>query len=177
MSKIKSEEHPVYGPLPGPVPGYNPSPEAKEHIDDMNIRLALSVLEKRLRRAPKMVANSPETVSNFLKLKLAEKESEVFAVMFLDTRHQLICYREMFNGTIDGASVYPREVVKAALQHNAAAIIIAHNHPSGVPDPSTADEKITQRLKDACNLLEIRLLDHVIIGGMDTVSFAEKGLL
>lgn len=180
-NSINNEEHPNYGPIP-PIPqsgisGYNPSPEAKEHIDDMNIRLALSILEKRMRSTPEMVADSPDTVSNYLKLKLAEKEAEVFSVMFLDNRHRLICYREMFYGTIDGASVYPREVVKAVLQHNAAAIIIAHNHPSGVPEPSSADERITEKLKDACALVEIRLLDHVIVGGMDTISLASRGLL
>jgi len=124
-----------------------------------------------------MTVDCPDDGINFLKLKLAEKEHEVFSIMFLDNRHQLIKYEEMFRGTIDGASVYPREVVKRALQLNAAALIVAHNHPSGIPEPSMADERITIRLKDACGLVEIRLLDHIIVGGMDTVSLAEKGIL
>ena len=102
---------------------------------------------------------------------------EVFAVMFLNNRHQLIKYEEMFRGTIDGASVYPREVAKRALQLNAAALIVAHNHPSGVPEPSKSDERITHRLKDALGMLQIRLLDHVIVGGVDTVSMADRGII
>ena len=102
-------------------------------------------------------------------------EHEVFACLFLDNRHRLICYKQMFNGTIDSASVYPREVVKAALQTNSAAVIFAHNHPSGVAEPSRADIDITQRLTKALALIEVRVLDHIIVGDGYQVSLAERG--
>jgi DNA repair protein RadC len=98
-------------------------------------------------------------------------------VLFLDNRHRVIAVEDMFRGTIDGASVHPREVVKAALTHNAAAVILAHNHPSGIAEPSQSDELITRRLKDALSLVEIRVLDHLVIGAGTTESFAERGLL
>ena len=108
--------------------------------------------------------------------RLRDNPAEVFACLFLDNRHRVIAYEELFRGTIDGASVHPREVVKRALHFNTAAVILAHNHPSGIAEPSQADERITQRLKDALALVDIRLLDHMIIGD-DVVSFAERGLL
>jgi DNA repair protein RadC len=101
----------------------------------------------------------------------------VFACLFLDNRHRVIEYRELFNGTIDGASVHPREVVRQALTANAAAVIFAHNHPSGVAEPSRADELLTRRLKEALALVDIRVLDHLVVGDGDAVSFAERGLL
>jgi DNA repair protein RadC len=104
-------------------------------------------------------------------------EHEVFCCLYLDKRHRLIHFEELFRGTIDGASVHPREIVKLALQRNAAAIIIAHNHPSGVAEPSQADEMITQRVKDALGLVDIRLLDHIVVGDGVSVSLAERGLL
>lgn len=119
---------------------------------------------------------SPEAARDYLTAKLAGRENECFAVLFLDNRHRLIQYRELFYGTIDGASVHPREVVKAALELNAAAVIFGHNHPSGESEPSQADLRITQRLKDALALVEIRVLDHIVIGATPT-SFAERGLL
>ena len=118
---------------------------------------------------------SPTLVKEYLRNKLAGFEHEVFAVLFLDTRHRLIEYREMFHGTIDSVSVYPREVVKEALRLNAGAVILSHNHPSGNPEPSQADKVLTQRLKEALGLVEVRTLDHVIVAGADTVSFAERG--
>jgi DNA repair protein RadC len=108
---------------------------------------------------------------------LGTLERVVFAVIFLDKRHRFISYQEMFQGTIDGASVHPREVVKEALKQNAAGVILAHSRPSGVAEPSQADEFITQRLKDALNLVDIRILDHIIVAGGETTSFAEMGLL
>ena len=102
---------------------------------------------------------------------------EVFACLFLDNQHRLICYEEMFFGTIDGASVHPREVVKRTLFHNAAAIIFAHNHPSGVSEPSQADRRIAERLKAALSLVDVRVLDHMVIGDAEVTSFAERGLL
>ena len=101
----------------------------------------------------------------------------MFAILMLDNQHRLINYSEMFQGTIDSASVYPREVVKAALACNAGAIIMAHNHPSGHPEPSMADRNITKRLKEALALVDVRVLDHNVVGGLETVSFSERGLL
>lgn len=108
--------------------------------------------------------------------KLSAYEREVFAVMLLDSQHRLIAFQELFFGTIDAASVYPREVVKAALQSNAAAVIFAHNHPSGDPEPSQADRAITTRLIAALNLIDVRVLDHIVVG-QAAVSFAERGLI
>jgi DNA repair protein RadC len=121
--------------------------------------------------------SSPELVKEYLVTKLAGFEHEVFAALFLDAKHQLIQYVEMFRGSIDSASVYPREVVKEALHCNAAAVIFAHNHPSGNPEPSQADKTLTQRLKEALMLVEVRSLDHIVVGGRQTVSFAERGLI
>lgn len=117
---------------------------------------------------------NPANVKEYLKLKLGAHDREVFAVMFLDNQHQLISFEELFFGTIDAASIYPREVLKAALNHNAAAVVFAHNHPSGIAEPSQADRRITQRLVDALKLVDIRVLDHIVVGE-DCVSFAEKG--
>jgi len=120
---------------------------------------------------------SPDMAREAVRLKMADYEHEVFACLMLDNQHRLIQYAELFRGTIDGASVYPREVVKVALGSNAAAIIFCHNHPSGVAEPSEADKFITQRLKQALGLLDIRVLDHFIVGSESTYSFAEHGLL
>ncbi len=120
---------------------------------------------------------SPNDTHDFLKARLGTLEHEAFCCIYLDNRHRVIAFAKLFRGTIDGTSVYPREVVKEALSHNAAAIILAHNHPSGVTEPSHADERITKRLKAACDLVDIRVLDHVIIGGGNTTSFASRGLL
>ena len=151
-----------------------------ELSDDEVINYACQVLEQRLayRLDPEGVQfASPLECKRYVTLKLAEREREVFAVLYLDNRHRLIKYEEMFFGTIDGASVHPREVVKCALQNNAAAVVFVHNHPSGVPEPSRADETITNRLKEALNVVDIRVLDHIVVGGTDTVSFAERGLV
>ncbi|MNL53738.1 hypothetical protein D3C87_1770080 [compost metagenome] len=121
--------------------------------------------------------SSPAAVKEYLRAKLAGFEHEVFAVLFLDTQHRLIEYAEMFRGTIDSASVYPRELVKEALRLNAAAVILSHNHPSGNPEPSGADKALTQRLKEALALVDVRTLDHIIVAGGNTMSFAERGLI
>jgi DNA repair protein RadC len=120
---------------------------------------------------------SPEAARDYLKARLAGYPHEVFACLFLDNRHRLIEYEELFRGTIDGASVHPREVVRRAIRANAAAVIFAHNHPSGVAEPSQSDLRITQRLKDALSLVEVRVLDHVIIGDGAGTSLAERGLI
>lgn len=113
----------------------------------------------------------------YLNLAIANKEQEVFVVLFLDSQHNLIEAAELFRGTIDGASVYPREVVKAALAVNAAAVILSHNHPSGSPEPSPADKRLTARVLDALALVDVRVIDHIIVGKTTTLSFAERGLL
>jgi DNA repair protein RadC len=123
------------------------------------------------------VISSPEATRDYLKLRLGTYPHEVFAALFLDNRHRVIDYRELFAGTIDGASVHPREVVRVALDLNAAAVIFAHNHPSGVAEPSQSDLRITQRLKDALALIDVRVLDHLIIGEGEGTSLAERGLL
>lgn len=121
--------------------------------------------------------NSPSAVRDFLKLKLANIPHEVFACIFLDAQHRVIAYEEMFRGTLTQTSVYPREVVKTALRHNAAAVIFSHNHPSGIAEPSRADEALTAALKQALALVDVRTLDHFIVAGNTVLSFAERGLL
>lgn len=137
---------------------------------------AARILEKAARYDTQAFCN-PRAAENLLSYKLADKEHEVFAVLFLNSQHELIEYKEMFTGTIDGASVYPREVAKKALEVNAAAVILSHNHPSGNPKPSQADIDITKRLKDALALIDIRVLDHIIVGHGKTASLAQMGLI
>jgi DNA repair protein RadC len=133
-------------------------------------------MESRLKYRD-LALNSPQAVRDYLRLRLADKEWEVFVVLFLDAQNRLIACEEMFRGTLTQTSVYPREVVKAALKHNAAAVIFAHNHPSGVAEPSRADELLTQTLKQALSLIDCRALDHFVVAGEKTTSFAERGLL
>ncbi|WP_058120032.1 RadC family protein [Photobacterium kishitanii] len=138
-----------------------------------------------LEKAAEIVANrylrgdvftNPQATKEFLQYKMAGYEREVFAVLLLDNQHRLIEYKELFFGTIDAASVYPREVVKVAFNCNAAAVIFAHNHPSGIAEPSNADKQITQKLRDALALIDIRMLDHFVVGET-CISFAEQGYL
>ena len=119
---------------------------------------------------------SPRLAADYLQAQLRDRDHEVFCCLYLDNRHRLIAFEELFKGTIDGASVHPREVVKQALARRAAAVILAHNHPSGVAEPSRADEAITARLRDALALVDIRVVDHVIVGEGECVSLAERGL-
>lgn len=123
------------------------------------------------------VLANPQATKDFLHVRLRDLPHEVFCCLYLDNRHRVIAFEELFRGTIDGASVHAREVVKRALAHNAAAIILAHNHPSGVAEPSQADEMITRRLKAALDLVDIRLLDHLVVGDSRCESLAERGLL
>jgi DNA repair protein RadC len=139
------------------------------------IAAARRAMTRRVHRGTSM--SSPRAVREFLAVKLGTLEHEIFAVLLLDTRHRLIEYVELFRGTINGASVHPREVLKLALARNAAALVLAHPHPSGSPEPSQADELITQRLKEALALVDIAVLDHVIVAGGETVSLAERGLM
>jgi len=121
--------------------------------------------------------SSPDDTRRFLLSQLRDYDFEVFACLFLDNRNRIICFEKLFNGTINGASVHPREVVRKSLHHNAAAVIFAHNHPSGVAEPSNADKQLTRRLSDALALVDTRVLDHLVVGDGHVVSFAEHGLL
>jgi DNA repair protein RadC len=120
---------------------------------------------------------SPRDSAAFLKAHLAHKPYEVFACLFLDNRHRVLAFEELFRGTLDGASVHPREVVRASLKHNAAAVILAHNHPSGVAEPSAADRNITHQLRDALQLVGVRVLDHLVVGAGEPTSMAASGLI
>ena len=121
--------------------------------------------------------SSPQVVRDFLQVKLGALQHEVFAVLMLDAQNRVIEYVELFRGSVSQTSVYPREVVKESLARNAAALILVHNHPSGVAEPSRADEFLTQTLKTALSLVDVRVLDHMVVAGSDLVSFAERGLL
>ncbi|EOZ9390541.1 DNA repair protein RadC [Enterobacter cancerogenus] len=144
--------------------------------DQQTIREALTLLECQLRE-PGASFTSSGSVRDWLRLQLASLEREAFTALFLDNQHRLIAHETLFTGTINHLQVHPREVVKAALKHNAAAMLVAHCHPSGHAEPSEADRRITERLKQALDLVDIRLLDHLVVGGMEVVSFAERGWL
>jgi DNA repair protein RadC len=139
------------------------------------LELARRCLGEELRAGNAL--NSPGAVRDYLRLALGNREHEVFAVLFLDAQHRVLSAEELFRGTLTQTSVYPREVVKAALRANAAAVIFAHNHPSGVAQPSQADELLTRCLRDALALIDVKVLDHFIVAGSQTLSFAERGLL
>lgn len=139
------------------------------------LEMARRALSEEMRHTDAL--NSPAAVRNYLRLALAGKAHEVFCGVFLDSQNRVLAVEELFRGTLSQASVYPREVVKRALAHNAAAIILAHNHPSGIAEPSHADENLTQALKAALALVDVRVLDHFIVGCGETISFAERGLL
>lgn len=132
-------------------------------------------LAQRLMRGEPLT--SPDRARTFLQGKLQDLPHELFCCLYLDTKHRVIRFEELFRGTIDGASVHPREVVRCALKHNAAAVIVAHNHPSGVAEPSAADNALTRRLQEALAMVDIRLLDHLVVGDGEVVSFTERGLI
>ena len=136
---------------------------------------ARRVLAHRVRRGATM--SSPQAVKDYLCLEIGVLEHEVFCVLFVDAQHRIIELKQMFSGTVTQTSVYPREVVKEALGLNAAAVLLAHNHPSGSVEPSRADEFLTQTLKTALALVDVRVLDHLVVAGADVCSFAERGLL
>lgn len=139
------------------------------------IREAVDIIESRIRLAD--TYSKPADVKTFCRLQIASELDEYFCAMFLDSQHRLIAFERLFRGTIDGASVYPRVVVRRALELNAGAVIFTHNHPSGVTDPSSADRRITTRLKDALALMDVRVLDHIIVGTEGEHSMAEHGTL
>jgi DNA repair protein RadC len=140
------------------------------------IAAAIEFVEEKARYTTDPLS-SPSAMSDMLRLRIGDSEREVFCVIYLDSQHRLIEVEELFYGTIDGAAVYPREVAKSALARNAAAVCFGHNHPSGQTDPSTADKRITERLKSALGLLDIRVLDHIIVSPNDSYSFAENGMM
>ena len=144
--------------------------------DDEVIKMAIAVIEHRfcLKRA---ALNSPSAVRDWLRLSLPAQEREVFIAAFLDAQNRVIAMEQLFAGTLTQTSVYPREVVKAALHHNCAAIIFAHNHPSGIAEPSHADQCLTQTLKQALAMVDVKVLDHFIVAGSSFLSFAERGLI
>ena len=144
--------------------------------DDAIIALALSILQRRMSTA--VIMNSPQIVKDYLQVQASKNPGyEVFGVLFLDAQHRMIEFVEMFRGTLTQTSVYPREVVKEALRLNAAAVILTHNHPSGCLEPSRADELLTQTLKSSLNLIDVKVLDHIITSNAGTLSMAERGLI
>ena len=133
------------------------------------------ILQERFLRSDYIV--NPDLARSYLRVVFGQEEREVFGLVLLDNRHGVMAVEKLFYGTIDGASVYPREVVKTVLRYNAAAVLLVHNHPSGNPEPSTADRRITERLKEALQLIDVRVIDHMVIGSDEVVSFAERGLI
>ncbi|MDD5404638.1 MAG: DNA repair protein RadC [Sulfuricella sp.] len=154
------------------IPGLGP---AKYTQLQAVMEMARRAMEEKMRDRDAL--NSPASVKDYLRLTLGRKAYEVFAVLFLDAQNRPVAIEEMFRGTLTQTSVYPREVVKRALHHNAASVILAHNHPSGTSEPSNADQILTQALKNALALIDIRILDHFIVGGGTVLSFAERGLI
>ena len=154
-------------------------PTAKSSLvnskDQAILDQASAILEGLARNGDALT--SPELVRTWLKTELRPEPSEVFAVLFLDNRHRIISFEKMFFGTIDESTVHPRDIVRRSLHHNAAAVILAHNHPSGVAEPSRADQKLTKRLSSALALIDVRVLDHIVIGDGPAVSMAERGLM
>ena len=159
---VKSEDSPPYKKVTA--------------AEDLIVAQALAILEARMRKSG-FVVDGPTAARDFCALKLGALAHEVFSVMFLDAQHKLIEFEEMFRGTLTQTSVYPREVVKTALKHNCAAVILAHNHPSGLAEPSRADEQLTTALQQALALVDVRVLDHLVVAGVKCTSFAERGLL
>ncbi|MCU7867427.1 MAG: DNA repair protein RadC [Candidatus Thiodiazotropha sp. (ex Lucinoma borealis)] len=154
-----------------PIPHYI----AEAFTDDEIISSAKLILRERFKRGIEIT--NPTTSKDYVHLELAEHEQEVFACIFLDNRHRVILFEKLFFGTLADANVHPREVVKRTLELNAGAVILAHNHPSGIAEPSIADRSITKRLQNALELIDVRVLDHIVVGAEEVVSFAERGLL
>ena len=168
MSKIRNEARAPY------------LVSAQPSDDDMTIAAALSILAARLadrRDGGGYQFERPEAAMQYCQLKYAQAEREIFSVLLLDTRHRLIACESLFFGSIDSATVHPREVVKLALNRNAAAVVLVHNHPSGVSEPSRADAAITRRLVDALALVDVRVLDHLVVGEHSAVSMAALGMM
>ncbi len=156
------------------MPAYDVQPKGRTKLQVAKELVRRSLLETLRHRD---VLSSPASVRDYLRMTLAGREYEVFMVLFLDAQHRVIDSEEMFRGTLTQTSVYPREVVKRSLFNNAAAVIFAHNHPSGIPEPSRADEALTQALKQALAMVDVKVLDHFVIAASGVMSFAERGLL
>jgi len=156
------------------MPSYDVQPKGRTKLQVAKELVRRSLLETLRHRD---VLSSPASVRDYLRMTLAGREYEVFMVLFLDAQHRVIDSEEMFRGTLTQTSVYPREVVKRSLFNNAAAVIFAHNHPSGIPEPSRADEALTQALKQALAMVDVKVLDHFVIAASGVMSFAERGLL
>lgn len=148
-----------------------------ETDEDKIIATALKCLENRMSYATGKKFSSSSTVRDYLRLQLSQEKNEVFAALFMDNQHRLMAFEKLFNGTINEAVVYPRCVVQKALQHNAAVIIVAHNHPSGVAIPSEADKRLTSDLKRILDIVSVKMLDHIVVTSQETYSFAENGLM
>lgn len=161
-----------------PVPAYGATPDVPDAAGDAIVAAALDVIVAR-HAATRRAATSltPRDAENLCRLHLSAAQREVFAVMFLDNRHRVIAVDDLCAGTVDSASIYPREIVKAALRRNAVAVILAHNHPSGGAEPSAADRAITIRLSEALALIDVRVLDHFVVGADSATSFAARGYL
>ncbi len=149
--------------------------EAKYVQLQASLEMGRRFLAEKLKR--EVLLGSTRDTRDFLQAQLRDRKNEVFCVLFLDNRHRVLAFEELFQGTLNGTAVYPREVVKRALRLNAAAVILVHNHPSGVAEPSRADELLTNRLKEALTLVDIRLLDHLVVGDGEMVSYSERGLI
>ena len=149
--------------------------QLEEQEQQSIVELAIKVLESKVEAKEQLQGS--QDVKKFLRLKMADYKREVFAVLFLDNHHRIISYEEMFQGSINTCNVYCREIVKRALEFNAGAIILAHNHPSGLAEPSPADIHITKTIKDILNIIDVRVLDHLIVGEMGVVSMGERNLI
>ena len=156
------------------VAAYNAQPRARVRLQAAKELVRRSLMEAMRQRD---VLSSPTSVRDYLRITLAGREHEVFVVVFLDAQNRVLQAEELFRGTLTQTSVYPREVVKRSLVHNAASVIFAHNHPSGVAEPSHADEALTRALRQALALVDVRVLDHFVVAGGSVVSFAERGLI
>ena len=153
-------------------PRFSPASQS----DDWIIRQAIALLEQRVFKAGPLL-DQPQAVKDYLRLKLVAEPNEVFAIVFMNSQHRVLAYEPMFKGTLDSTAVYPRVVVQRALELNAGAVIFSHQHPSGCTEPSSADRVLTDRLKAALALIDVRVLDHIIVGQGTPYSFAESGLL
>lgn len=165
-TKVKSESPAIYAV---------DSTSAREE-EDRVIEKALSILNSRMKK-PGALMGSPDVAANYLRLLIGGLEHEVFHVLFMNNNHSVLASETMFTGTINESAVYVREIVKRALKHNAASLILAHNHPSGISSPSKSDIQITKRVKDAMELINVSVIDHIIVGDDNVSSFAQLGLI
>lgn len=174
---LSSSSSSPLSPSPAPRRKRDPDAQAQKVRDDDRIIAAAEAILLRRMRVPGCAVTDPQAAHRYVRMRLANRPAEVFAVLHVDNQHKVTGWQELFTGTIDGASVHPREVVRACIEHGSAAVLLVHNHPSGVEEPSNADKAITRRLIDALALIEVRVLDHLIVAGTGVTSFAQRGLL